>query len=373
MTASLPPEGNPIGGLVRRTGNTYHPWGDSMRSSRTTARTRAAAGAALLTAALVLTGCGAGGVDTAGDAKRDLSAAGPADAKGDTAAQGAADGYAGSGAEKAPSAPSKAPAQQHVIRTASLSVEVGDVTKALVTARDVTAGAGGHVENESTERLDDGYVTSRIVLRVPQERYDSVLTELAGTGKLLARKADAKDVTEQVVDVESRIATQRASVARVRALMERAEKLTDVVTLEGELSRRQADLESLLAQQSSLRDKTSLATITLELSQKEKPRAEENEEEGRPGFGDALSGGWNALVGAVSWAVVVLAALAPWLAVALIAYLVWRHVVRPRRAKRTDAHPAAPPEAPPAVPAARRNAAGASVPPETPDAPGTGD
>ncbi|MFD3992704.1 DUF4349 domain-containing protein [Streptomyces sp. NPDC058583] len=337
-----------------------------MRSSRTTARTRAAAGTALLTAALMLTGCGAGG-DMAGDSKRDLSAAAPADAKGDTEERGAADGYAGSGAEKAPSAPSKAPAQQHVIRTASLSVEVGDVTKALVTARDVTAGAGGRVETESTERLDNGYVTSRIVLRVPQEQYDSVLTELAGTGKLLARKADAKDVTEQVVDVESRIATQRASVARVRALMERAERLTDVVTLEGELSRRQADLESLLAQQSSLKDRTSLATITLELSQKEKPKAEENEEEGRPGFGDALSGGWNALVGAVSWAVVVLAALAPWLAVALIAYLVWRHVVRPRRAKRTGAHPAALPEAPPAVPAARRNAAGAAVPPETPD------
>ncbi|MFB7406327.1 DUF4349 domain-containing protein [Streptomyces sp. NPDC056202] len=339
-----------------------------MRSSRTTARTRAAAGAALLTAALVLTGCGAGG--TAGDSKRDLSAEAPADAKG-AAERGAADGYAGSGGEQASAAPSAAPskaaAQQHVIRTASLSVEVGDVTKALVTARDVTAGAGGRVENESTERLDDGYVTSRVVLRVPQERYDSVLTELAGTGKLLARKADAKDVTEQVVDVESRIATQRASVARVRALMERAEKLTDVVTLEGELSRRQADLESLLAQQSSLRDRTSLATITLELSQKEKPRAEEDEDDGRPGFGDALSGGWNALVGAVSWAVVVLAALAPWLAVALIGYLVWRRVVRPRRAGRSNALPTAPPEPPAAVPAARRNAAGAPVPPETPD------
>ncbi|WP_395364648.1 DUF4349 domain-containing protein [Streptomyces sp. YH02] len=334
-----------------------------MRSARTTARTRAAAGAVLLTAALVLTGCGAGDRDAGG--KRDVGAA--ADAKGGgTTERGAADGYAGSGGEKAPSAPSKAPAQQHVIRTASLSVEVGDVAKALATARTVTAGAGGHVENEATERVE-GYVTSRIVLRVPQERYDTVLTDLAGTGKLLARKADAKDVTGQVVDVESRIATQRTSVARVRALMDRAERLTDVVTLEGELSRRQADLEALLAQQASLKDQTSLATITLQLSEKKAPPAEEREE-GRPGFGDALSGGWNALVGAVSWAVVVLAALAPWLAVALVAYLVWRHVVRPRRAERTDAHPAALPE-----PRSARNAAGAPVPPTAPDTPSTGE
>ncbi|MFB6843097.1 DUF4349 domain-containing protein [Streptomyces sp. NPDC056361] len=328
-----------------------------MRSVRTTARTRTAGtavrartvAAALLTAALVLTGCGAGGsTDSGGDEKSDLSAARPADgAAAGADKSGAVDGSSGA-AKPAPQAPAR---QQHVIRTASLSVEVADVPKALATARRVTAGAGGRVENEATERVDDAYVTSQVVLRVPQERYDSVLTELAGTGKLLSRKADAKDVTDQVVDVESRIATQRASVARVRALMQRAERLADVVTLEGELSRRQADLESLLAQQASLKDRTTLATITLELMEKAKPQAEP--EEGRPGFGDALSGGWNALVGAVTWVGIVLAALAPWLAVALIVFVLWRRLVRPRLAARRTA--------PVPVPGARveRNAAGA--------------
>ncbi|MFJ5832931.1 DUF4349 domain-containing protein [Streptomyces sp. NPDC093089] len=350
-----------------------------MRSVRTTARTRTAAGpavrartvaAALLTAALVLTGCGAGGsAESGGDAKSDLSAARPADgAAADTDERGAVDGSSGAG--KPASQASARP--QHVIRTASLSVEVADVAKALATARQVAAGAGGRVENEATERVDDAYVTSRVVLRVPQERYDSVLTELAGTGKLLSRTADAKDVTDQVVDVESRIATQRASVARVRALMQRAERLADVVTLEGELSRRQADLESLLAQQASLKDRTTLATITLELMEKEKPAAEP--EEGRPGFGDALSGGWNALVGAVAWVGIVLAALAPWLAVALVVFVLWRRLVRPRLAARAARRPEPAP-----VPGARveRNAAGAVVnaagvtpeagPPEAPE------
>ncbi|OKJ60548.1 DUF4349 domain-containing protein [Streptomyces sp. CB02261] len=325
-----------------------------MRDTRATARARAAAGAALLTAVLVVTGCGAGGTATSGDAKRDLGAA-------EAPARGAADGSSGSEQAAAP----KAPAQQHVIRTASLSVEVADVTKAVATARRVTAGADGRVENESTERIDDSHVASHLVLRVPQERYDTVLTELAGTGKLLGRKADAKDVTEQVVDVESRIATQRASVARVRALMQRAEKLADVVTLEGELSRRQSDLEALLAQQSSLRDRTSMATITLHLTEKQK-QAPAPAEEGRPGFGDALSGGWNALVGVVTWIGIILAALAPWLAVALIAFALWHRLIRPRRAARTPQASPTPPEAP-------RNAAGAPMAPEPPAAPGTGE
>ncbi|RSS59967.1 DUF4349 domain-containing protein [Streptomyces sp. WAC01280] len=325
-----------------------------MSRTRTGSRARTTTAAALLTASLVLTGCGAGADDSAG--KRDVSAAQPANG-GKAAPEGAAD--AASGSEKAPTAPGKAAQPQHVIRTASLSVEVEDAAKALATARRVAAGAGGRVENESTERLDDTYVVSRVVLRVPQEQYDAVLTELAGTGKLLARKADAKDVTEQVVDVESRIATQRASVARVRALMQRAEKLADVVTLEGELSRRQADLESLLAQQSSLKDRTTLATITLELTEKEKPGVDKEEDEGRPGFGDALSGGWNALVAALAWIGLVLAALAPWLALALIAFLLWRHLIRPRRAARAVT-------APETRPLPEANAAGVATAPESP-------
>ncbi|MFI8519314.1 DUF4349 domain-containing protein [Streptomyces sp. NPDC085481] len=298
-------------------------------------RVRTTAAGALLTATLVLTGCaGAGGGTQAGDGKAATSAAKPGYGGPEAAAdaKGTESGATASGRQ--PDTPPRAPAQQqHVIRAAELVVEVADAGRAQATARRVTANAGGHVENESTERMDDTHVTSRLVLRVPQERYNSVLAELAGTGKLLSRKADAKDVTAQVVDVESRIATQRASVARVRALMDRAERLSDVVTLEGELSRRQADLESLLAQQAALKDRTTLATITLELTEQETGQAAAGE--GRPGFLDALGGGWDALVGALAWALVVLAAVAPWLAVVALLYAVWRWVIRPRRGAGT--------------------------------------
>ena len=58
--------------------------------------------------------------------------------------------------------------------------------------------------NESTDRIDDTHEASHVVLRVPQAGFDGVLAALAGGGKLLSRKADAQDVTQQVVDVESR-------------------------------------------------------------------------------------------------------------------------------------------------------------------------
>ncbi|OII60558.1 hypothetical protein BJP40_09840 [Streptomyces sp. CC53] len=309
-------------------------------------RSRHAFAAVLLGASLALAGCGSG-ADGATSTADHGAAAPPAEGN---AAE--APGYAGSAAapgDRAPGQPAgegaaqpggRVPAgRQHVIRTAEMHIEVEDVEKALARARTVAVDAGGHVADESTERHargdGRGGISSRVTLRVPQRAYDAAMKELSGAGKLLSRTAGAKDVTDQVVDVESRIATQRASVERVRKLMDEATQLSDVVTLEGELSRRQAELESLLARQAALKDSTSLATITLELSERGAARHEDGDD--KPGFLDALRGGWGALVASAAWVLIVLAALAPWLAVAAVAYALWRLLVRPWRARRRDA------------------------------------
>ncbi|MFF0161256.1 DUF4349 domain-containing protein [Streptomyces sp. NPDC005263] len=288
----------------------------------------------LLAAALALTGCSADGGD-AGSTAADRPAA-RSDAK-----EAAPGGAAGSGdARGTGGAKATAPVKvtSHIIRTASLTVRVKDVPKALDEARGTVENAGGYVGDESTSRDQDGHERTRVVLRVPVDRYDTVLDALQGTGKLLERTAKAQDVTDQVVDVDSRIASQRASVARVRELMDQATKLSDVVTLEGELSRRESDLEALLAQQSSLKDRTSLATITLSLS--ETPVKKAAHEDDDPGFVDALAGGWDAFLTMLRWLAVVIGAVLPFLAVAALIVLAWLRLIRPRLPHRPATAPA---------------------------------
>ncbi|MFJ4682809.1 DUF4349 domain-containing protein [Streptomyces sp. NPDC088789] len=290
----------------------------------------------LLVAALGLTGCtgAGGGADSSGKAAA-------ADEKADTAldSQGS-DRPARVEGEQADTAPSEAPKlpSSHVIHTAELALEVEDVPKALREARSRVEDAGGHIGQETTTRDGEDAEYTEVKLRVPVERYDSVLTELegVGSGELVHRSTKARDVTEQVVDVESRITSQRASVTRIRELMDRAERLSDVVTLEGELSTRQADLESLLARQASLKDRTALATIDLTLSQ---PPADEDGTDDDPGFGDALAGGWDAFVGMLRWLLVALGAVLPFLAAAAVLLLVWLKVVRPRLPRRGEPTP----------------------------------
>ncbi|MGX1543408.1 DUF4349 domain-containing protein [Streptomyces adustus] len=293
---------------------------------------RALAGV-LLVSALALAGCGAGADDKSAGASDAKAAAGP-ETQTDTGSQaraGAADS-SGSGSGSAKTGTPPVLSTSHIIRTATLTVQVKDAAKALDSARTTTENAGGYVGDETTTRDADSGETTRVVLRVPVERYDEVLTGLEGTGKLLERTAKAQDVTDQVVDVDSRVKSQRASVARIRALMDRAAKLSDVVTLEGELSSREADLESLLAQQASLKDRTSMATITLSLFEKPVPKPEKKDED--PGFVDALAGGWGAFVTMLRWLAVAFGAALPFAAVAALLVLVWLRLIRPRRRNR---------------------------------------
>ncbi|MGW2839273.1 DUF4349 domain-containing protein [Streptomyces sp. NPDC001493] len=313
------------------------------RPERPRLRTRGAGLAAgALVVLLAVAGCGAndGGSDkSASDSKaaavRDEG--GGAEAAADS---GTPDGTrpAAGGKSDGKAADKVTATAAHVIRTTEMSIEVRSVPKAVAAARSAAEGSGGLVESEATERVDDVHDASHLVLRVPEDRYEDVLKRLTGAGRLLSRTSEAKDVTDQVVDVESRVATQRASVDRVRALMEKAERISDVVALEGELSSRQADLESLLAQRASLADRTSLATITLDLMEPDSPGAVGDDD---PGFWDAVTGGWDAFVTTLRWIAMAIGATAPFLAAVALVLVVWRLVRRRRAPEAGTAAPVA--------------------------------
>ncbi|WCE00182.1 DUF4349 domain-containing protein [Streptomyces sp. HUAS 31] len=316
--------------------------------TRLSARPVQALAGLLLAGALALTGCSAAN-DSGGDSKAAAGEAARADSDGGANSDGGAkEGAPGTGSDAGrATTPAKVTASR-IIRTASLTVQVKEVPKALDEARTTAENAGGYVGNETTTRDEEGHEHTRVVLRVPVDEYAEVLADLEGAGKLIERSAKAQDVTDQVVDVESRIKSQQASVARIRELMDQATKLSDVVTLEGELSRRQADLESLLAQQASLKDRTSLATISLTLSETPVKKASKDDD---PGFLDALAGGWNAFVTMLRWIAVAFGALLPFAAVAVLILLLWLKVLRPRLPRRPATVPASPVPGP--LPAAR--------------------
>jgi hypothetical protein len=222
-----------------------------------------------------------------------------------------------------------------IVYNAEETLEVADVSRAVNSVEAAVDAAGGLIVRSERSGTDNGTpATAEMRLRVPPSSVDSFLERIGKLGTVRDRTLTGDDVTEQVVDVTSRVQSQRASVDRVRALMNQATSLKDVVALESQLSQREADLEALLAKQNKLRDQTDLATVTLHLNTPAKAAAVVPPAQHRMGFTTGLGNGWDAFTGAAVAAATVLGAVLPF-AVALVVLgppLAWL-VTRLRRSR----------------------------------------
>jgi hypothetical protein len=106
----------------------------------------------------------------------------------------------------------------------------------------------------------------QIELRVPSRYFSDAMTQIARLGTLVDSSRTSQDVTTQVIDNNVRVRTQKLSIARIQALLAQATTLNQVISIESQLSDRQARLDSLEQQQTYLADQTSQATINVYLA-----------------------------------------------------------------------------------------------------------
>lgn len=181
---------------------------------------------------------------------------------------------------------------------------------------------------------DQGYAV--LVVKVPPQAIDRLLAGLDDTGTVQSINQSAQDVTEQLIDLDVRITNARQSVANVRGFMDRAENLSELVALEGELTRRQTELERLEAQQRNLSERVALSTMTIEVV----PTASIPEpiDEDSDTISDAFRQGWDAFAGFVFGIGFVLAVLLPFIGLAAIAAVAAWLVIRRRNRRRPTTH-----------------------------------
>jgi len=275
---------------------------------------------------VALTGCSAGNSGSS-----DSAATAPSP-------NGLADTVAGTPGGRAATTPEKGAtgftlpasyADRSIISKASLTVRVKDVRAAARDAATRAVGAGGFVAGEQTQAQPDRPESASAVLtlRIPAAHLEQELAQLAGFGQLITQDQSAEDVTTQVVDVAARLKSQQASVARIRALLSKANTIGEIVAIEAELSQREAEVESLAAQSKALADQTSLATVTATFVGTANDAVPVTD---ATGFTAGLSRGWHAFTTSASWVLTALGALLPFAVLAVLVAIPVRVLLRRR-------------------------------------------
>jgi hypothetical protein len=227
-----------------------------------------------------------------------------------------------------------------VIFTADITVRTTDIKAAVGTVTQIAQGQEGAVFAEqvnlaSKDASNPGSASATMTLKVPPNALQGVLDQIGKVGTELSRNENASDVTAQVVDVNSRITAANASLARLRELFQHAGNVTDLANVENDIAQREADLESLEAQQRTFAAQTAEATITVNLvaTPAVAPVVPTVKKAHVVGFVRGLHGGWHAFTKSVSAIAQAVGALLPFLIVLAVlgigAYLLRRRLITP--------------------------------------------
>ncbi len=238
-----------------------------------------------------------------------------------------------------------------IVRTAAVAMTVEDIGPAATLVRTAITGLGGHVTDEAVNTTDlppsalpedtavrpgpvPGYANyGRITFAVPADRLDEAIEAVSTHGTVIQRTTSSQDVTATYVDTETRIATRKASIERIRALMARTETIGEIVQLEAQLADREADLESLQAQLRWLEGQVSMSSLTVVLATDPEQIPDPDEDSG---FLSGLRAGWTALTDSLVVLLTVIGAVVPWLVLGLLlGWPAWR-AWRSRRRRATN-------------------------------------
>ena len=220
---------------------------------------------------------------------------------------------------------------------AGVTVQVADVRAAVNQLPGLVEAHGAAIFDSTISVGDPATATATVTVKVRPTDLEALIAGLGepgGLGELTARSQQTEDVTDQLTDTASRIATAQKSVERVRALLDTATDLDAVVHIEGELTIRETALEQLLATQRNVTERVQLATLTIVLSSTP-PAPVLARHRGETSVRSALRSGWHGFVVAAHGLAVGAAYLAPLLALVLLGCLVALITRRFRRRQRT--------------------------------------
>ncbi len=152
-----------------------------------------------------------------------------------------------------------------LVRTGTFSLQVEDVDASLTTLTNVMKSQGGYISG-SYRYTDTSTPYLTVTFRVPAASFDAAVLALRAEGEVLSEQISTYEVTMQLVDLEARLRNLRASEAALLELMTRATTVSDVLSVQTQLTAVRSDIESYDAQRAALADQVAMTTISVTIS-----------------------------------------------------------------------------------------------------------
>jgi hypothetical protein len=217
-----------------------------------------------------------------------------------------------------------------IIRDGNMEIRVSDLEKGKAAIDTLTKKFKGYYNNESYSNADysKGY---SVIIRVPADNFDAFIAAIeSGMGEVVFKNISSRDVTEQFIDLEARMANKKNYLSRYSELLKQARTVKDMLEIEEKTRVIEEEIESTEGRLKYLQNQVDYSTLSLTISKKNDYNVYSNSNQGS--FFDRLKislvKGW---FGLVSFVLFVIRIWPFWLIAGCLFWLIRKFIKRKKK------------------------------------------
>jgi hypothetical protein len=153
-----------------------------------------------------------------------------------------------------------------IIRTGRMNIIVEKTEDTLAAIDSLAGSIGGWVVNSNAYDRG-GAKAGSITIRIPAERFDSVIEEVRELAiEVTSESTDSQDVTEEFVDLSARLGNLEATAQRVRSFLDEAKNVEEALAVNEQLLWLEGDIEALKGRIKYLQESAAFSSLTIDIT-----------------------------------------------------------------------------------------------------------
>ena len=222
--------------------------------------------------------------------------------------------------------------KKKIIKDGRLGIQVTELENTKSRIDTLIIRHGGYYANESLNNSD--WETSyNLKIRIPSENFMKFISDIeAGDGEILYKEIDARDVTDQFIDLETRLENKQNYLKRYNDLLVKANSIKEILEIEEKIRALEEEIESTIGRLKYLSDLVDYSTLDLTISKKRNFKYNPaNRDKFSKKLKQSLSKGW---FGFVDFFLFIINIWPLWIIITLIYYLWKKYKMKRKRHKK---------------------------------------
>lgn len=218
--------------------------------------------------------------------------------------------------------------EQKIIRNGHINIEVKDFFVASTKIEGYAQKYNGYVSQSDSHTDRNGKFSGSLSIRVPENHFDALVTEVAALGTVESKNVYANDVTEEFVDLQARLSNSKEHEKRLVQMYDKAENVKEMLSIERELSRVRGEIESSEGRLRYLENRVSYSTLTV-YAHEETPVVQEW------GIWQSIKNAFNHSINTIRWVIEFIGVLLPLIVIGVLIGFGVRAIIRRKRPKKS--------------------------------------